>query len=51
MVTQGELSAVKTVINPTQNITTQGGLVVTLYEINNPIAYKITINVNSVTSI
>lgn len=51
MVTQGELSAVQTVINPMQNITTQGGLVVTLNEENNPIARKITINVNSVTSL
>ncbi len=51
MVTQGELSAVKTVINPLQNVTNQGGLVVNLYEENNPIARKITINVNSVTSI
>jgi len=51
MVSKGELSAVRTVINPLQNITTQGGLVVTLYEINNPIARTITINVNSVSSI
>lgn len=51
MVANGELSAVSTIINPLQNITTQGGLVVTLYEINNPIARTITINVNSVTSI
>lgn len=51
MVTQDELSAVNTVINPRQNITQQGGLVVTLYEVNNPIARKITVNVNSVTSI
>jgi hypothetical protein len=51
MVSNGELSAIRTVINPRQNITAQGGLVVTLYEVNNPIARKITINVNSVTSI
>ncbi len=51
MVQAGELSAVSTQISPTQNITTQGGLVVTVNEINNPIARKITITTNSVTTL
>jgi hypothetical protein len=51
MVNAGELSAVSTIINPRQNITAQGGIVITLYEVNNPIARTITVNVNSVSAI
>jgi len=51
MVNSGELSAVSTIINPRQNITAQGGIVITLYEVNNPIARTITVNVNSVSAI
>lgn len=51
MVQANELSAVSTQISPTQNITQQGGLVVTVNEINNPIARKITITTNSVTTL
>ena len=51
MVAVGELSAVNTVINPNQNVTATGKLVVTLYEVNNPIARNIEVDVNSVTSI
>lgn len=51
MVQNKELSAVKTIINPLQNVLTSGKLIVTLYEINNPIARNIEIDINSVTSI
>jgi len=51
MVAQGELSAVKTVISATQNITASGKLVVTVNEIDNPVARNIQINVNSVTAL
>lgn len=51
MVSQGELSAVNTVISPTQNVQSTQTLVITLYEINNPIARNITVQINSVTSI
>ena len=49
MVRAGELSGVETVINPNQNITVSGKLVVTLYEQNNPIARNIEVDINSVT--
>jgi hypothetical protein len=51
MVAQGELSQVQTVINPNQNVTTTGKLVVTVNEINNAIARNIEIDINSVQSI
>ena len=51
MVSANELSQVQTVINPNQNVTNSGKLVVTLNEINNPIARQIQIVVNSVQSI
>lgn len=51
MVAAGELSAVNVVVSPTQNVVTSGKLVVTVYEVNNPIARKIEVNINSVTSL
>src|ERR1019366_964970 len=37
MVQNGELSGAECIVNPNQNIITSGKLVVTVYEINNPI--------------
>ena len=51
MVQAGELSQVQTVINPLQNVQTQGYFLVTVNEINNPVARNIQISVNSVTTI
>lgn len=51
MVQAGEISQVETIINPNQNITVTGKLVVTVYEINNPIARNIEVDINSVTTL
>ena len=47
----GQISGVECIINPLQNVTTQGGLVVTVYFIQNAIARTITVNINSVNSL
>lgn len=51
MVQASELSGVRTVINPAQDVTTSGKLIVTLYEQNKPIARSIEIVTNSVTTL
>ena len=51
MIRAGELSGVETIINPLQNVTVSGKLVVTLYEQNNPIARNIEVDINSVTTL
>lgn len=48
MITANELSGEKVIINPTQNVTNSGKLVVTLYNQDNAIARKIEIDTNSV---
>lgn len=51
MVSNRELSGIQCVVNPNQNVTTSGRLVVTVYEQNNPIARNIEIDINSVTTL
>ncbi|MDE3023589.1 MAG: hypothetical protein KGI54_17350 [Pseudomonadota bacterium] len=51
MLTNNELSATKVVVNPNQNITSTGKLVVTLYDVETAIARNIEIDINTVSSI
>lgn len=51
MLTNDELSATNVIINPLQNITTSGKLVVTLYDVENAIARNIEIDINTVSAI
>lgn len=51
MISAGELSGERVIINPQQNVQASGKLVVTLYNQNNQIARKIEIDTNSVTTL